>query len=313
MPRPDRPPLEHRRWAGAPGRLEVWYDTVTDPATGTALWLHHELVAPTDGEAAYAHGWAAVFAPDEAPRWERFGPEPVRPGTGFAAGDVRAEPGTRAGRAGNLGWDLSYRDSSLPLYTFPAATWRREILPAAQIVPSPRATFDGTVRVGERTMTLDRAIGAAARIYGHGNAARWAWLHADLGDGDVLEVVAAVPHRPGLDRLPALPLVQLRTGGRDWPTLPLLGAARFRCTPTLPRWSLSGRVGDRRLRVDVTQPAERCVTVPYRDPDGSTATCTNTERADAVVVLERRRSGRWATEREWRLDATAHAEVGLRP
>ena len=37
------------RWRGQPGRLEVWYLTATDPATGTGLWLHHEVVAPTGG------------------------------------------------------------------------------------------------------------------------------------------------------------------------------------------------------------------------------------------------------------------------
>ena len=163
------------------------------------------------------------------------------------------------------------------------------------------------------TFELSAAPGAVARIFGHGNPARWAWLHADLGGGDVLEVVAAVSHRPGLDRLPALPMVQLRFGGRDWPTNPLAGAVRFRCEPTLPTWRLVGRAGDRRLRVTVTLPEDRCVEIGYTDPDGSTATCTNSERADASIVLERRSGATWRLEREWRLDGTAHAEVGTRP
>lgn len=306
--------LDNRRWDGRPGRLEVWYDTVTDPATGTGLWLHHELVAPTaSGAEPYAHGWAAVFPPDGPPVWARFGPAPPGQGSAFAAGGVVAEPGRRAGRAGDITWDLHYADPSAPLFTFPAATWRRELLPGAQVVPSPAASFSGRVEVAGRCLNLERAPGAAARIYGHGNAERWAWLHADLGGGDVLEVVAAVPRRPGLRRLPPLPMVRLRLGGRDWPADPLTGALRLRCRIGLPTWTVAGRVGDRRLQVTVTQPEDRCVRIPYTDPDGAGATCTNTERADATVVVERRRGGGWEPERRWELPGCAHAEVGSRP
>lgn len=307
--------LQARRWHGRPGRLEVWYDTITDPTTGTGVWLHHELVAPHtgDGGGPHVHGWAAVFSPDQPPVWARFGPEPVGEGPWFAAGDVVAEPGRRTGKAGDIAWDLRYEDGSAPLFTFPPATWRRELLPGAQVVPAPAAAFSGTVDVAGRRLTLDRAPGAAARIYGHGNAERWAWLHADLGGGDVLEVVAAVPRRPGLRRLPPLPMVQLRLGGRDWPANPLLAARRLRCRIGLPTWTVVGQVGDRRIEVTVTQPADRCIAVPYTDPDGAGATCTNTERADATVVLERRVGEGWEPERRWELQGTAHAEVGSRP
>ena len=53
------------RWHGQPSRLEVHYLTATDERTGTGLWLHHEVVSPTSGE-AYSHGWLATF-PVEAP------------------------------------------------------------------------------------------------------------------------------------------------------------------------------------------------------------------------------------------------------
>lgn len=312
---PSPAELQARRWDGRPGRLEVWYDTITDPVTGTGIWLHHELVAPTAGAggAPFAHGWAAVFAPDRPPRWARFGPEPVGEGRWFAAGAVVSEPGRRSGRAGAIAWELRCEDRSPPLFTFPPVTWRRELLPGAQIVPCPTAAYSGTLDVDGERLVLDRAPGAAARIYGHGSAERWAWVHADLGGGDVLEVVAAVPRRPGLRRLPPLPVVRLRVGGEDWPADPLTAARQLRCRTGLPTWTVAGRVGDRRLEVTVTQPADRCIAVPYADPDGASATCTNTERADATVVLERRVGDRWELERRWELRGTAHAEVGTRP
>ncbi|HEU4421957.1 MAG TPA: hypothetical protein VFR67_05380 [Pilimelia sp.] len=317
-PEPGAADPMRSRWRGQAGRLEVWYTTLTDPRTGTGVWLHHELVAPTSGEPAYAHGWAAVFAPDAAPEFARFGPAPWKspdPPTAFAADGIGVSADRLWGAAGHIGWELACRAGGPPLYTFPRWAWRRELLPAAQIVAHPGATYTGTVRVGESTLDLVDAPGATARIYGHGNAKRWAWLHADLGGGDVCEVVAAVSMRPGLNRLPPLPFVRLRVGGVDLPTGdPLLSAATLRADIGLPSWSVRGRVGERRISIQVTQPPAATLAVDYADPDGTPAVCRNTERADAVIVLERRSAGGagWEIERRWELVGTAHAEVGGR-
>jgi hypothetical protein len=323
------------RWRGQPGRLEVWYTTLTDPATGTGCWLHHELVAPADGGKAYAHGWAAVFPPDSEPVLARFGPEPWQRPAGdavFATSEAAMTPqalrgsagfgGAARGRSGDasvqISWDLTADPDGPPLFTFPRWAWEREVLPGAQIVPVPAAAFHGTIRFstgshGGRVLTLDGAPGATARSYGHGNAERWAWLHADLGGGDVCEVVAAVSTRPGLNKLAPLPLVRLRAGGADWPPGgPLVHAARFIARIGLPTWTVLGVAGDRRIRIQVTQPAQRTLAVSYTDPDGSTAVCRNSERADVVINLQRRAAGVWQPEHVWRLRATAHAEVGTR-
>jgi hypothetical protein len=100
-------------------------------------------------------------------------------------------------------------------------------------------------------------------------------------------------------------MVQLRVGGRDRPSNPLrAGLVALRAHLALPSWSVRGHVAGSPFHVDVTLPPDRCVVIPYTDPDGAAATCTNSERADAVVT--------WGS-RTWRLDGTAHAEVGLRP
>ena len=348
--------LHRRRWDGRPGRLEVWYETFTDPGTGTGYWLHHELVAPAAAPARpgsarssarrasapfgadsataepagpgrapsraldeglragpHVHGWMAVFPPGVAPTLARYGPLPVGAGPSPAGGEVEVSRGVRRGAAGSLRWDLRFTGTAPPVLTFPAAAWRHELLPGAQVVAVPTAVFSGTIETEGRTVDICDAPGASARVYGHGNAERWAWLHADLGGGDLLEVVAASPRRPGLRYLPPVTLVQLRLGGRDWPAKPLLAAARFRCRLDFPRWTVTGIAGDRRLAVDVHVPAERSVAVDYSDPDGAPSTCTNSERADATVVVQRRRGGRWTDERSWELAGTAHAEVGMRP
>ena len=301
------------RWRGQPHRLEVWYATFTDPRTTDGYWLHHEVVAPDEG-AAYAHGWCAVFPFDGPARVERFGPAaPDRGGDAwFSAAGAHVDGAALRGAAGDLAWDLAYADTSAPLYTFPSWSWEKEVLPASQIVPFPTARFTGTVSIAGRTVDLDDAIGALARIYGHGNAERWGWLHADLGGGDVLEVVAGAPRKRGPVAIPPVPLVQLRLDGDDWPDDSVKAAARARAKVALPHWSVKVVSGRRRLLVDVTVPVDASVALGYTDPDGATATCTNSERADAEIVLQRWDDG-WRDDRHWSLRGTAHAEVGTRP
>ncbi|MFE9023777.1 hypothetical protein ACFYNL_35120 [Streptomyces sp. NPDC007808] len=321
FPRPTAPDADRHlmaRWDGKPGRTEVWYTTLTDPATGSGVWLHHEVVAPSDGSGAEAHGWIAVFPKDGPVEHARFGPVPFTAGPqGFDIDGVEVGPGRLTGSAGKFSWSLTEHPEGAPLHTFPRWSWRRPWLPASHMLPYARCRYDGLVRYGDEELRLDGAVGAGARIYGHGNARRWAWLHADLGGGDVLEIVAAVSMRPGLDRLPPLVFLRLLRDGRVWPAraertaVGWAGAGRFRADIALPEWRVAGRVGRRRIRVRVTQPPERTLALDYTDPDGSRAVCRNSETADAVVSLERW-WGRWRQEAEWRLPGTAHAEVGDR-
>jgi hypothetical protein len=292
------------RWRGRAGRLEVWYATLSDPVTRAGLWVHYETVAPTSG-AAYGHGWATWFPADGPPHTERFGPRPVEPADGavwFRAADTRIALEELAGQAGSLAWDLRWKDAGAPLWTFPRAAWERELLPGAQVVLAPTADFSGSVTVGDSVHHLGGWRGAVAHIYGRGNAKRWGWIHADLGNGDVLEVVTAVSHSPGLRRLPPMAFVRFRIDGRDWPAggLPSL---RMRTTLGLRHWQLEGHISGRDVLIRVDQPEKRCVSLGYTDPDGATAVCTNTEQADIHVEVG---------DRRWSVLGTGHAEVGLR-
>lgn len=302
------------RWRGKAGRLEVWYATLSDPVTRAGLWIHCETVAPTTGDAPYAHGWVTWFPSDGPPCTERFGPEPVQPATGpawFDVAGVRAGPEELSGRARSFSWHLSWKESGAPLWTFPRVAWDRELLPGAQVVLAPTADFTGALTVGDETHRIDGWRGGVAHIYGHGNAKRWGWIHADLGDGDVCEAVTAVSHKPGLRRLAPMAFVRFRIDGKDWPASPL-PSLRMRTTLGLQHWQLEGRIGDRDVLIRVDQPPDRCVSLGYTDPDGGAAVCTNTEQADIHLEISRRHGGARVTERSWSILGTGHAEVGLR-
>lgn len=321
--------LERRHVSSRSGRLEVWYDTFSDEKTGMGFWIHHELITPSNGAEPYGHGWIAVFSREDEspPLWKRFGPFSLGDGEFFEAGDVVAEPGRRIGSAGKGGeeeirWELTYEDSSKPLYTFTKSAWEKQLLPSCQVVPSPQARFSGTISVGRKRIELDAARGAAARIYGKANAKKWAWLHADLGGGDVLEIVAAAPRHGPLGHLhvPPIAFVQLRFDGSDWPRNSIAAAPLFKARIDMAResqlgpkeWSLEGRVGNKKLSAWVTLPEGKTVSIGYVDPDGERACCVNSEVANAHVVLKERTGGIWRIEKEWRLTGSAHAEIGLR-
>jgi hypothetical protein len=295
------------RWRGEAGRIEVWYATLSDPVTRAGLWVHYEAVSPTSATARdpYGHGWVSWFPTDGPPRTERFGPEPVAPGAGpvwFSVADARIALEDVTGRAGSVAWDLRWKDTGAPLWTFPRSAWERGLLPGAQVVLAPTAQFTGSLRADDTTHRVDGWRGAVAHIYGHGNARRWGWLHADLGGGDVLEVVTAVSHTAGLRRLPPMAFARFRIDGKDWPAS-ILPSLRMRTTLGLRHWQLRGRIGGRRVLIRVDQHADRCVSLGYTDPDGATAVCTNTEQADIHVEVD---------DRRWSVIGTGHAEIGLR-
>lgn len=305
------------RWSGQHGKLEVWYATFTDQRTGTGVWIHHETVSRPGGDdgRGTALGWVCLFPPDRPPVTERFGPVAVSPqdrgDAWFAAAGATAADRHWSGKAGTIDWDLVWDDPGAPHWTFDRRLWERELLPSSQVVVAPTAGFTGTIRHAGGDLHLEGARGAVSHIFGHGNAKKWAWLHADLGGGDVLEVVTAVSMRPGLDRLLPLAFIRFRLDGAPWPASPL-PALRVRTTIDPQHWECVGRIGARRIRIHVDQPAQRCVSLDYVDPDGGHAVCTNTERADLDVTIDTGRGAGRRIERHWHLDATAHSEVGLR-
>src|SRR5580704_15636879 len=108
------------RWRGQHHRLEVWYASATDTATGTGLWVHHELVAPSDGD-PFSHGWIAGFQVDGAPWVSRFGPESTaQHGAGDTAwlrgAQVTSSPGHLDGRTDGAGWDLEVTTDAKPIW-----------------------------------------------------------------------------------------------------------------------------------------------------------------------------------------------------
>ncbi|MHB8263215.1 MAG: hypothetical protein ACYDGY_05645 [Acidimicrobiales bacterium] len=332
------------KWRQQRGRVEAWYATISDPGSHSGFWVHTELISPPSATSTpFMHGWAALFRKGKLPIMERYGP--VQIDSIDSAGSVQgkggsADPFSLAGSSSpsssaipsvsgttmspsrlsgtlqQLQWDLALDNESAasPLFTFPAWAWSRELLPGAQVVPVPSASVSGKIYLEGTPFELSGdARGNLAHIYSHSNSKKWGWLHAELGGGNVLEIVSAVPTRPGLSALPPFTLLQLRLGGTDWPRDSMLAAPLFKSSLGLPHWSVNGTVGHWRIKVNVTIPGTEALAVAYQDPDGSPATCTNCEVADAEITLERKSASGWEVTGRWMLDGCAHAEIGDRP
>lgn len=301
------------RWHGEKGRMEVWYATCSEP-DGTGWWFHYERLAPIEGT-PFAHGWAALFPTEGPPRVERFGPtnapEPMTGNTLLAGDGWTLRRGNFAGKTGGLTWDITLATEAPSLYSFPKWSWEREVLPGAHVVDIPQAIFTGEITIDGEMHPL-KAYGGQAHIYSHGSPPRWSWLHADLDNGDLCEIVAAAPHLPGNLKIPPRPVIRLRLDGKDYPRDSLIASLRGKATTTLPDWHAHVSLGGgRRLEVEVSLPPERCVQLEYPRPDGTRAYCTNSERADVRIELQRRQGRERIVERSWELSGTAHAEVGL--
>lgn len=286
------------RWQGRPGHYEVYYLTLTDPATGVGFWIRYTLLAPDEGAPsctlwflAMDPGQGVVARKTTFPISELSAePDPFRlqlgPGT-LADG---AAQGELEDAAWSLRWDPGRHYEHVPRALQPLAS-------TIVCLPHGDVAFDGQIRYRGRVIKLAGARGAQAHLWGSEHAARWAWARCAefrTEDGErvtdtFIDGLAAKVRRFGREVGP-LTLLTGRIDGRD-----------FRCT-SLRRpggfgpegWRLKARAAGRELALDVRADRRLLAGVTYHDPDGQTAYCYNSEAASMSVEV-RERGGRART------------------
>src|SRR3954447_6806821 len=101
------------QWDGSPGHYEVWYLTLTDPASGVGVWIRLTMVAPLDGEAtcslwllAMDPAMGAVIGRKATYPIDRLAAEadPFR----VTIGDAHLDETSTAGRFDDVGWELHW-------------------------------------------------------------------------------------------------------------------------------------------------------------------------------------------------------------
>jgi hypothetical protein len=315
------------RWDGRPGHYEVYYVTLTDPASGIGVWVRYTLRAPLDGPAECAL-WLLAMAPDG----ERFARRQTFPVSALEASDdpfrlclAGADLSDRgaAGRvAPDAAWELSWEPRLAP-YAFVHPLVRRAGVAQTELVlPHADLQMSGTVRLGERELVIDGARGAQAHLWGSRHAARWAWTHAsDLQGADgnprpdtFVDAGSVYVERRGREIGPSTPVVG-RFRGEDFVATDPVALLRARSRFGLSTWRFEARAGGRRVLGEVDAPRATLAGVTYHDPDGRPAYCYNSEVATIrLSVFDRAARGRfgWVLRDTLTSHGRAHFEYGQR-
>lgn len=319
----------HPRWNGRPGHYEVYYLTLTDPATGVGVWVRYTMLAPLDGRQATCALWLAVMDPRPGARpvlarKETFPIDQFEP---------RADPfelriatsvltdGSMTGEFEGAAWELRWEPA--PRAREPVAPWLHSVGLAhtALVLPQADARIDGWVSVGEERLEITGARGGQAHLWGSKHATSWAWAHCNdltAPDGEpagdlFFDGVSAVVRRLGRRLRPSTPMVG-RVAGREFnstsPARILSNRSRF----GLDGWRFTAIDSRHKLVGEVRPTRDQLVGVTYEDPDGEEAYCYNSETASVHLELyERsRRTTGWRASGTFLAVGRCHFEYGQR-
>lgn len=316
------------RWDGAPGHYEVYYLSLTDPASGVGAWIRYTMVAPQErtGEPATCALWFMAMDPDGAERVvgrkatfpiERLvaESEPFR----LDVADATLTDRGMAGAFGDVRWELAW-EPRLPAYEHVHPFLRRAgIAKTVLFLPHADLEVSGTLVFGGRELALAGARGGQAHLWGSKHAGSWAWAHCNdfaTPDGEpvrdtFVDGVSVFVPRFGRQVGPSTPLVA-RVRGEDFASTSPVRVLRNQSTFGVTSWRFEARDGARKLVGEVDARREDLVGVTYHDPDGDLAYCYNSEIASMRVgVWDRSRSG-WELRETLVADGRAHFEYAQR-
>ncbi len=284
------------RWDGKPGHYEVYYLTLTDPASGTGVWIRYTMLAPLKG-AASCRLWFLTMGPREGltarkatfPIAElRTETDPFRLLIGSATLDGRGAVGQFEDVSWSLQWELgrSYDPVEPRLRPFASTVFA---------LPNGDTAISGRIGVGQRSMAVEGARGAQAHLWGTKHAVAWAWARCGdfrTAEGEpvketFIDGVSARVRRFGREVGPATPVVG-RIDGEDFRSTSIVRLLSNRSDFALNRWGFEAVADGRKLIGEVEADTSLLAGVTYHDPDGEPAYCYNTEAASMRLHLYRR-------------------------
>lgn len=279
------------RWTRAPGFYEVWYLTLTDPRTGTGVWIRYALLAPAQaGGDATCSLWLLAMRPGHPP----LGRKTTFPISGLVARDdpfelllggaLLSDRGM-SGAFEDVAWDLAWDPAPRAYEHVHPVLRRARIAKTVLTLPHADVAISGRVTLPDGELELAAARGGQAHLWGTKHASSWAWLHCNdfetpTGEparGFVDGVSVLVP-RFGREIGPSTPIVG-RLGDRDFSSTSPLRVAGNASRFGLTSWTWEAQDGSRRILGEVDAPRETLAGVTYHDPDGDEAYCYNTEIA----------------------------------
>jgi hypothetical protein len=339
-PAPDAaPPLSSpsepdnvRRWDGrSPGHYEVWYLTLNQRASATGAWIRYTLEVPREGE-AHAELWFAWFdarRPDRTFGIHRAVPisEMVAEGDPFAVSIGGAllrhdrARGELHGGGHRAAWDLSWSPAPrthrhLPALFYRTLGRRGSLTDSTVLSPNLDVAVHGWIEVDGHRFDLDGEPGGQTHLWGRKHAHAWAWGHAtafEAHPGAALECLTGRLERRGRVS-PPLTVLSLYMDGEELHFNRLRDLARNRGDSGTGFYRFAAAGPTARVEGEFSCRPEDMLMAPYRDPDGESLFCANTEVGDLRITLFRRSRpfGRWREAAVLHAFRTAHFEVATR-
>jgi hypothetical protein len=324
------PSLNALRWDGKPGHYEVWYLTVTDPGTGFGLWIRYTMLAPQSGEPTCSL-WFLAMDPRPGSRGT-VGRKATFPASALKAcaapfhltlGDATFDDRHMRGSFEDVAWDLRWDHDGGPYRHVRPALERAGVAQTVLVLPHADLEVSGAVRLPDGTeISMDRARGGQAHLWGSKHARRWCWVHCndfetragEPATGDFVDGVSVFVNRFGREVGPSSPVVARLDGGDVISTGPvqvLRNPARL----SLTGYEFEAKNRRWRLVCEVDAERDQLAGVTYHDPDGELAYCYNSETATMrVKAYERtpKEFGGWALRHELVAPGRAHFEYAQR-
>jgi hypothetical protein len=301
------------RWNRRPGHYEVYYVTLTDPATGVGAWIRYTLEAPVEGDPSCALWFAAMDPAGGVLARKQTLPiaeltteqEPFK----LRVGAAELTDHAASGEFEDVSWDLRWEGGR----TYqPVPALLRPFASTVLVLATGDTAVSGGCQFAGRTLELDRAGGGQTHLWGAKHAQSWSWarcsdFRTDSGEpaeDTFIDGVSAYVRRFGRELGPAI-LLAGRIGGQDFRA----STMRSRSSSFGPDgWRFTVAAGGRKLNVEVKPDRRLMVGVTYHDPDGEAAYCYNSEAAS--IRLEVQESG--GRSRTLISDGRAHFEYGQR-
>jgi hypothetical protein len=290
------------QWDGSAGHYEVYYLTLTDPATGVGLWIRYTMVAPLPdvGEPATCSLWFLAMDPREGKEpcigrkmslpvsQMSASPEPFK----VTLGDAMLTDSGMSGAFEDVSWDLRWTPDERTYEHVHPVLRRAKVAQTVLVLPHADLAIDGHVTIGSERIEIAAARGGQAHLWGSKHASSWAWVHCNdfqtpSGEpvpGAFVDAVSVFVQRFGRRVGPNTPVVA-RFDGTDFvatsPRRVLANDSDFELTS----WRFDATDGSRRIVCEVEADRALLAGVTYHDPDGALAYCYNGETASMRVEL----------------------------
>jgi hypothetical protein len=331
VPAVASPSANEIRWDGGTGHYEVYYVTLTDPATGVGIWIRYTMLAPSPTARAEATCalWFLAMDPRDG-RSPTFGRKATFPVAALRADSNPFALTIDRSRLTDGGMEGAFEDVSWDLRWAPPARAYEHVHPLIQrlgaaqtvlVLPGADLSIDGTIEFAGERLVLSGARGGQAHLWGSKHARSWAWVHCNeftTLEGEpvpdaFVDGVSVVLRRFGRDVGPSTPVVA-RVDGEDFASTSPLRVLVNDSTFSLTGWRFEVVDGRRKLIGEVVADRALLAGVTYHDPDGELAYCYNGETASMRLhVYERARQvGGWAHRRTLQSAGRVHFEYAQR-